>query len=165
VLGTEMARHKDVVKAAVARCVRGPVLAAAPSTSAAPVQQQQPPWSADDRRALMAAAVHAADVSAPSRPPGLAGMWARAVCEEFFQQSEREANRGLVLAAPSPNRKDSVIWKSQARCCHTSQAQRHLIAAFVCGHGQLRYHLCCAQSHAPVRWPVRSVNICPAACR
>jgi hypothetical protein len=94
-----MARHKEVVKALVSRF--GHPL---PKTHS---------WSSEDRKVLMVALVHSADLSAPSRPADMAGMWARAVCEEFFQQSEREVNLDLDLAAPSPKRDDSIIWKSQ----------------------------------------------------
>jgi calcium/calmodulin-dependent 3',5'-cyclic nucleotide phosphodiesterase len=101
VLGTEMVRHKDVMKHFNARF-----------SSDAPLRHL---WTGDDRKALMVSLLHAADLSAPSRPPDLGGTWAHAVCNEFFKQAEMEAELGLALAAPSPNRQDSVIWKSQVR--------------------------------------------------
>ena len=113
ILGTEMVRHKEVVKAAIARCSPGPGAARSSTIEDSASEAAQPAWSADDRRTLATALLHVADVSAPSRPPHLAGMWARAVCEEFFQQAEREAGLSLSLSTPSPNRDDSVIWKSQ----------------------------------------------------
>ena len=98
-LGTEMARHQDVIAELASR---GPGAAAAT-------------WTRGARRAVAVALVHCADLSAPSRPPALAGMWALAVCEEFFQQAEREEALELELAAPAPKRASSTIWKSQAR--------------------------------------------------
>lgn len=99
-----MARHKEVLASLGARFGGD-----TPRSNA---------WSAADRKVLMTSLLHAADLSAPARPPALAGTWARAVCEEFFQQAEREAQLGLELAAPSPQRGASIIWKSQER--HTA---------------------------------------------
>ena len=101
ILGTDMARHKEVLNS-LSTCFGG----GAPRSHA---------WSAADRKVLMTALLHTADLSAPARPPALAGTWARAVCEEFFLQAEREADLGLELAAPSPQRGASTIWKSQVR--------------------------------------------------
>lgn len=61
------------------------------------------------------ALLHMADVSAPARPARLAGMWAAAVCEEFFSQADRERTLELEMPAPSPRRDESNISKSQVR--------------------------------------------------
>ena len=110
-LGTEMTRHQEVIQALSTRCSGIHSHGSGSHT-----------MSADERRALAIALVHCADLSAPSRPPDMAGMWARAVCEEFFQQAEREQELELELPAPAPKRADSVIWKSQV--CFASHGVR-----------------------------------------
>jgi hypothetical protein len=64
------------------------------------------------RHPLMILLVHTADISAPTRPPHLAGMWTKAVYDEFFRQGNLEVSFGLP---PTPFLQPHLvtIWNSQ----------------------------------------------------
>lgn len=59
------------------------------------------------RLAAMSLMLKCADMNSVSRPPAVAGMWARAIYMEFFRQADLEAELGLP---PTPVfQRDSVV--------------------------------------------------------
>ena len=81
---------------------------------AAQVWADDAPRGADARLAAMKALVHVADLSNAARPPRLAGMWTRAVYDEFYKQGDAERELGLDMS-PLCDRAAVAIAESQVR--------------------------------------------------
>jgi hypothetical protein len=58
--------------------------------------------------------MHVADISNAGRPPWLAGMWTRAVYDEFFKQGDAEREMGLDIS-PLCDKHEVAIAESQVR--------------------------------------------------
>jgi hypothetical protein len=101
VLATDMAVHSQVVESA--RAVLHGVTAESEVWN---------PQKAENRLLAMKTIMHVADISNASRPPWLAGMWTRAVYEEFFRQGDAEKEMGLDIS-PLSDRDTVAIAESQ----------------------------------------------------
>lgn len=73
---------------------------------------------AEGRLLAMKTIMHTADISNVCRPPVMAGMWTRAVYEEFFRQGDAEKEMGLEVT-PLCDRETVAIAESQVQslCC------------------------------------------------
>ena len=101
-LGTDMAVHSTLVEAA-----RGVLHTGSPDADV---------WAANAEHRLLAmkAIMHVADISNAARPPWLAGMWTRAVYDEFFRQGDAEKEMGVDVS-PLCDRETVAIAESQVR--------------------------------------------------
>lgn len=70
---------------------------------------------AEGRLLAMKTIMHTADISNVCRPPVMAGMWTRAVYEEFFRQGDAEKEMGLDVTALC-DRETVAIAESQVSC-------------------------------------------------
>lgn len=102
-----MAVHSSLVEAA-----RGVLHTADPA-----VDVWGPSASAEHRLLAMKTIMHVADISNAARPPWLAGMWTRAVYDEFFKQGDAEKEMGVDVS-PLCDRDTVAIAESQVRA-HT----------------------------------------------
>lgn len=104
VLGTDMAVHSQIVEAA--RSIL--------STSNPDVDIWSNSAKAEHRLTAMRTLMHCADIGNGARPPWLAGMWTRAVYEEFFKQGDAEKEMSLDVS-PLCDRDTVAIAESQVR--------------------------------------------------
>lgn len=109
--------HLTIIDDAEQHAARWPEADALPSPSldgtALPDTHPSGRWhNPEFRTAAMSLLIHAADINSAGRRPDIAGMWARAIYEEFFRQGDLEIEKGLP---PTPffQRDKVVIWKAQ----------------------------------------------------
>ena len=72
------------------------------------------PAKAEHRLVAMKTLMHVADISNAGRPPWFAGMWTRAIYEEFYKQGDAEKEMGLDVS-PLCDRETVAIAESQVR--------------------------------------------------
>lgn len=65
-----------------------------------------------DRLLCLSMALHAADLSNPTKPLELYLLWTERIMEEFYRQGDKERNSGLPIS-PMMNRETSNVAKSQ----------------------------------------------------
>lgn len=116
VLNTDMMFHLTIIDDAERHARRGSVEGMYGTTDIediAPDAQNVGLWESQDfRSAAMNLLVHAADINSAGRKPEVAGMWAKAIYDEFFRQGDREVSTGLNPTAFF-QRDKVVIWKAQ----------------------------------------------------
>jgi 3'5'-cyclic nucleotide phosphodiesterase len=106
VLNTDMAHHVSLLDV-VADKVRPASQEGADLPHAAAAR-----WRSDTMQAILSSLIHGADVASAARPPWLAGMWARALHDEFFAQGALEAEKNLPLT-PYFCQDGVTIWQAQ----------------------------------------------------
>jgi hypothetical protein len=125
VLGTDMAVHSQIVEAA--RSVL--------SSSNPDVDVWGCSAKAEHRLTAMRTLMHCADIGNGARPPWLAGMWTRAVYEEFFKQGDAEKEMSLDVS-PLCDRGTVAIAESQVLPCDCAlsvcRSRRCSLVLFVC---------------------------------
>lgn len=101
ILATDMANHSEVVDRFSVAMRRED-------------QSDWDSWKPESRVLAMKMLVHCADLGNPCKPPAAAGMWARAVYDEFFRQGDSERVAGLPVT-PLFDRYTVCIPASQVR--------------------------------------------------
>lgn len=124
ILGTDMAVHSKILAQARVELANGDFW-------------QGP--DAEGRLLAMKVLMHTADISNAGRPASKAGMWTRAVYDEFFKQGDAEKEMQLDVS-PLCDRDSVAIAESQVRFpaqTPTRHVLRIIKCASFCQNGQL----------------------------